>query len=81
MNLVYIGYCGLLNEAVELRKPKIKDLLKESKKKVFHCYIIGGNQCGKVISFLMSNPILFVVNFFGYLYSLRTWELGELKLR
>lgn len=40
-NLVYIGYCGQFKDAIIIYKEKAKDLLKESRRKVFNCYIIG----------------------------------------
>jgi hypothetical protein len=43
----------------------MKDLLKESKKQVFHCYIIGSNQCGKVI--IHKNSLQIRVHFLMHL--------------
>jgi len=42
-NLVYIGYCGKMKDAVIIIKSKVKDLLKISKRKVFNCYVIGNH--------------------------------------
>ncbi len=46
-NLVYLGYCGSMENSAQLKKVKIGDLLKVSKRKVFNCYIIGSHSCGK----------------------------------
>ena len=46
-SLVYLGYCGLLNQATSLKKFKIKDLLKISNRKIFNCYVVGAHGCGK----------------------------------
>lgn len=39
--LLYIGYCGKMKDAVTLFKYKLTDALKVSKRKVLHAFVIG----------------------------------------
>ena len=39
--LLYIGYCGKMKDAVTLYKYKLTDALKISKRKVLHAFVIG----------------------------------------
>ena len=38
-----------MKDAILVKKFKLRDLLKTSQRKVFHCYVIGHQSCGKVI--------------------------------
>lgn len=40
-NLVYIGFCGKMNEAVDLQRLKQTDILKKIKRTVINVYVIG----------------------------------------
>lgn len=64
-NLVYIGYCGRMKDAIQIKKFKLRDLLKTSQRKVFNCYVIGHQSCGKVTII----PVI-------YLYSQPSWILS-----
>jgi hypothetical protein len=39
--LLYIGYCGKMKDAVTLFKYKLTDALKVSKRRVLHVFVIG----------------------------------------
>lgn len=58
-NLVYVGYCGQMKNAISLKNFRAKDAFKSSsKRKVFNCYLIGNSSCGKVFLFKYVHMIL-----------------------
>lgn len=65
--LYYIGYCGKMKQAFTMKKFRVRDLLKPSAKKVFNCYIVGLNGCGKVIYF------------YNYMFSLHSSMLTSIR--
>jgi len=40
-NLVYIGYCARMKDAIHIVKKKLSNQLKISERKVFNCYVFG----------------------------------------
>lgn len=45
--LVYLGYCDPFEASVCIRKNRMRDLLREVKREVFNCYIVGCKGAGK----------------------------------